>query len=176
MDNQKIEDIYNQTFAGLTLFYRDVELSENLISKYKVGQIVMERGFIDMTNKGDGLSTNLRYLIASAHANDLGELSPDSKCRHYVLPSNTYLKVLDIYKIGDKTQIFLLHIPEHSIELFKSSISNIEKDIIEKARQGLDSKINLPLIDELQTPEWKERTEFPIGMNDKGEMFYDNKI
>jgi hypothetical protein len=75
MDNKKVEEIYNQTFAGLTLFYRDTTLSETLISKYHVGQILTERGFTDMSYKGGGLATNFRYLIASAHAKDLDRKS-----------------------------------------------------------------------------------------------------
>lgn len=42
MDNKQIEEIYNQTFGGLTLFYRDILLMEDLISKYKVEQILIE--------------------------------------------------------------------------------------------------------------------------------------
>lgn len=173
LDNKKMEEIFNETFAGLTLFYRDTNLANNLVSKYKIGQIIMERRFTDMTYKGGGLSTNFRYLIASSNGKDLSAFNPNStKFGHIVLTSNAYFKVLDIYKIRDKTQIFLLNIPEHTIELFKNATSNIEEDIIQKARQSFDEKINLPIIDELKNQEWQERTEFPLGMNDKGEMFY----
>src|SRR5689334_25221514 len=104
MDNKQIEEIYNQTFGGLTLFYRDTTLSEDLISKYRVGQILNERGFTDMSYKGGGLASNLRYLIASAHAKDISAISPDSAIfGHVVLRSNAWFKLLDIYKIGDKT-------------------------------------------------------------------------
>lgn len=173
MDNKQIEEIYNQTFGGLTLFYRDTTLSENLIPKYKVGQILTERGFTDMSYKGGGLTTNLRYLIASANAKDLSAFNPDSaKFGHVVLSSNAFFKVLDIYKIGDKTQIFLLEIPSTSVDFFARVTSNIEEDIIKKARESFNSKINSEPISEHQTKEWKERTEFPIGMNDRGEFFY----
>ena len=172
MDNKQIEEIYNQTFGGLTLFYRDTTLSEDLISKYKVGQILNERGFTDMSYKGGGLASNLRYLIASAHAKDISAISPDSAIfGHVVLRSNAWFKLLDIYKIGDKTQIFLLEIPESAVEFFASANSNIEEDIIKKARASLEAKINVPPVPELQALDWKERTEFPIGMNAKGEFF-----
>ncbi len=36
MDNSVIEKIYNDTFAGCTMFYRDTTVSEKLISKYRV--------------------------------------------------------------------------------------------------------------------------------------------
>lgn len=173
MDNKQIEEIYNQTFGGLTLFYRDTTLSESLISKYQIGQILTERGFTDMTYKGGGLSTNFRYLIASANGKDLSVLNPNSaQFGHIILLSNAFFKILDIYKIGNKTQVFLLEIPENSVDFFANTTSNIEEDIIKKARESFDNKINVDPIPELQTEEWKQRTEFPIGMSDKGELFY----
>lgn len=179
MDNKQIEEIYNQTFSGLTLFYRDTTLSENLILKYQVGQILTERGFTDMSYKGGGLATNFRYLIASANARDLSAFNQDTKqFGHVLLSSNAFFKVLDIYKIGDKTQVFLLEIPATAVDFFATATSSVEEDITKKARESFDTKINAEPIAELQTNEWKERTEFPIGMNDKGEFFYqaDSKI
>lgn len=173
MDNNQIEEIYNNTFAGLTLFYRDATLSESLISKYKVGQILNERGFTDMSYKGGGLTTNFRYLIASSKAKNMGAINIESaKSGHVLLSSNAFFKVLDIYKIGDKTQVFLLEIPANAIDFFAGVTSNIEEDITAKARESFEVKINSEPIPELQTIEWKERTEFPIGMTDKGEFFY----
>lgn len=174
MDNKQIEEIYNQTFGGLTLFYRDTNLAENLISKYEVGQILNERGFTDLTFKGGGLGTNLRYLIASANGKDVSSIMPDTtKFGHVMLKSNSFFKVLDVYTIGNKTQIFLLEIPETAIDFFSKATSNIEEDITKKARESFETKVDTELIPELQIKEWIDRTEFPIGMNDQGEMFYE---
>ncbi len=176
MDNKQIEEIYNQTFSGLTLFYRDTTLAENLTSKYQVGQILTERGFTDMSYKGGGLVTNFRYLIASANAKDLSAFNPDSKqFGHVLLSSNSFFKVLDIYKIGNKAQIFLLEIPAVAVDLFTNATSSVEEDITKKARENFHTKVDLQPIAELQTNEWKERTEFPIGMNDKGEFFFQSE-
>ena len=68
--------------------------------------------------------------------------------------------------------MLLLNIPEQGTELFNRATSNIEETIIEKARQSFKDKINLPVVEELETMEWQSRTEFPLGMNDNGEMFY----
>lgn len=176
MNNTEIEEIYNQTFSGLTLFYRDTTLSESLMSKYQIGQILTEPGFTDMTTMGGGLVTNCRYLIASTHAKDLSAFNQDAKqFGHVLLPSNiltsnAFLKVLDIYKIGNKTQIFLLEIPATAVDFFAKVTSTIENDITKKAREGFDTKINAEPIPELQTQDWKERTESPIGMNENGEF------
>jgi len=176
MENSQIEKLFNQTFSGLTLFYRDTNLDETLFTKYVAGQILQERGFIDMSFKGGGLATNIRYLIASTNGKDVSSLVSESKnFGHTMLKPNSFFKVLDIYKIENKTQILLLEIPEIGINLFKSSISNIEEQVIEKARESFESKIKMEPIPELQEADWKQKTEFPIGMNDKGEFFFQDE-
>jgi hypothetical protein len=175
MKNARLKAIYNETFSGLKLFYRDTDLSDNLISNYKVGQIIQEKGFTDMSSIGGGLSGNTRYLIASAHPKDLSKFNPDSaKIGHFLLDTIAYFKVLDIQKIENKTQIFLLNIPDNSISLFKNSSSNLEEEIIEKARKKFRDKIHSALVAELQTADWRERTKSPLGMNDAGEFFFDD--
>ncbi|SHL79015.1 hypothetical protein [Flavobacterium chilense] len=175
MKNARLKAIYNETFSGLKLFYRDTDIPENLIANYKIGQIIQEKGFTDMTSIGGGLSGNLRYLIASAHPKDLSKFNPDSaKIGHFLLDTITYFKVLDIQKIGNKTQVFILNIPDNSISLFKNSTSNLEEEITEKARKKFSDKVNLALIEELQTQDWKNRTKSPLGINEHGEMFFDD--
>ncbi len=65
-------------------------------------------------------------------------------------------KVLDVYRIGDKAQVFLLNIPESGIGLFKSATSNVEESIVLKARQNFEEKIGMPVIEALQTRTWRE--------------------
>ena len=175
MKNARLKAIYNETFSGLKLFYRDTDLSDNLISNYRIGQIIQEKGFTDMSSMGGGLSGNIRYLIASAHPKDLSKFNPDSaKMGHFLLDTIAYFKVLDIQKIENKTQVFLLNIPDNSISLFKNSSSNLEEEITEKARKKFKDKIHLALVPELQTNDWKERTKSPLGMSDTGELFFDD--
>jgi hypothetical protein len=175
MKNARVKAIYNETFNGLKLFYRDSNLPDNLIANYKVGQIIQEKGFTDMSSIGGGLSGNIRYLIASAHPKDLSKFNPDSaKIGHFLLDTIAYFKILDIQKIENKTQVFLLNIPDNSILLFKNSTSNLEEEIIEKARKKFLNKIDSAPAPELQTESWKERTKLPIGMNENGEMFFDD--
>lgn len=175
MRNSRLKTMYHETFSGLKLFYRDTNLSENLISNYKIGQIIQEKGFTDMSSIGGGLSGNFRYLIASAHAKDLSKFNPDSaKSGHFLLDSIAYFKVLDIQKIGNKTQVFLLNIPDNSISLFKNSTSNLEDEIIEKAQKRFREKIDADFIPELQTENWRERTKSPLGMDDNGLLFFDD--
>jgi hypothetical protein len=172
MEKQKIEEIYNQTFPGLTLLYRDADLSSELIAKYKVGQILYERGFTDTSRFGGGLTTNLRYLIASAQGRDLSMFDPETaKWGLILISSGSYFKVLDIYEKDGKTQILLLNIPENGVPLFSSTMTNIEQQVIDAGRKSFDQKINNQPVAELQTKDWKERVQFPIGMDDEGNFF-----
>lgn len=175
MENTRIKDILSETFSELELYYRDTNLSDDLISNYKIGQIIKERGFTDMTYISGGLSGNLRYLIASSDARDLSKFNPDSaKNGHALLDDNSFFKVLDIQRVKNKTQVFLLNIPGNSLPLFKNSTSNLEEEITEKARRKFIDKIDSALIPELQTEDWKERTKLPLGMDERGEMFFDD--
>lgn len=172
MDKHQIEEIFNQTFAGLSLFYRDCELSQDLINKYQIGQIIQERTFADASYKGGGLATNLRYLIASAHVKDISALVPQmEEYGHVMLQSGAYFKVIDIYEVDNKTQITLLHIAEETIEFFTANSSNIEEQIVSKAREGFAAKVHTAPIPSLQAQEWIGRTALPIGMSDTGEFF-----
>ena len=172
MTNSELEEIFNQTFSRLALYFRDTNLSQDLISKYSIGQILNERGFVDMTYKGGGLADNLRYLIASSNGRDFSIFQDeDSRYGHILLKSNTFFKVLDIYRIGMKTQIFLLEIPETAIGFFAESTTNMEEEIIVRARAIFDQQAVEKPLPELQSPEWKDRTADPIGMNDNGEFF-----
>ena len=172
MDTQHLQAIFNETFSGLTFFYRDTDLPEEMIAKYRVGQILKARGFTDMSYKGGGLAANFRYLIASAFGKDISALDPNAaQFGHIMLVSDAYFKVLDIYTIGEKTQVTLLNIPAHAADIFKSIKTNIEEDIVKKARQSFDQKVNAEPVAELQTPAWVLRTKLPVGMNTEGEMF-----
>jgi len=173
MTKRKVEETVNATFAGLALFYRDTDLSETLISRYQTGQIIMERGFTDMTYKTGGLKGNFRYLIASSAGKDLSAINPSfARYGHIVLHSGAYFKVLDVYRTGDKTQVLLLNIPADAISFFRNTAIGLEEELVKKARENFDQWSTASPVEELQAPEWTGRIEFPLGMNDEGELFF----
>jgi hypothetical protein len=175
MKNARIKDLLDETFSDLKLFYRDTTLTDDLISNYKVGQILKQKDFTDMSFIGGGLSGNCRYLIASSDARDLSKFNPDSaKNGHSLLDDNSFFKVLDIQRIKNKTQIFLLNIPGNSLSLFKNSTSNLEEEITEKARQKFIAKMDSAPIPALQSENWIQRTKHPIGMSADGQLFFDD--
>ncbi|MEZ5040027.1 MAG: hypothetical protein R2828_09045 [Saprospiraceae bacterium] len=172
MENQAIEEILNETFAGLTLYCRDAAIEAHLWSKYEVNQIIMERGFTDVTYKIGGFTKNCRYLIASSKGKDLSIFNPNAKILgHIVLQANSYFKVLSIQHQADKTQILLLNIPKKGVAFFNQATINLEDQIILEAEAQFKQHIEAAPIPALQSPDWIARTAFPIGMDNEGLFF-----
>lgn len=175
MDANKIEEAYNDTFSGLTMYYRDCDLKQDYIAKYSVSQIIMERGFTDVSSFAEGLGKNLRYAIASNKAVSMGQINPDvAKFGFNLISAPSYYKILDIYTIGNQTQILLLNFDEKYIDIFKSNQTNIEEKVIGMGRESLDKKIQMKPSDILYEKFWIDRTQFPLGMSDNGEFFLPN--
>ena len=78
--------------------------------------------------------------------------------------------VLDVYTIGDKTQIMLLQLPDGFEEVFKTPRKIID-ETVEKHRKSFEECLKSEPIEELTTPGWLERVKFPIGMDDEGNFF-----
>lgn len=172
MNNQELEEAYNNTFPGLTMYYRDCELNQNLISKYEIGQIILEKGGTDISPYAEGLGKNLRYAIVTNKAFDMSKVNPDTKKYNFhLLPSSSYYKIIDIYTVENQTQLLLLNFEEKYLNIFDSTNSNIEEQIVEMGRKSFDNKILLKPNQILYEDEWLNRTASPIGMSDNGEFF-----
>ena len=177
MTNDEIQDLMNVTFEGLAIFCRDLELSKELIAKYHPNQIIMERGFVDLSYKIGGLTKNCRYLVASSQGKNLSMFDPQAQTfGHVLLRSGSFFKVLDIQQMQGKTQILLLNIPEEGAQIFEKMKVNIEDEIIAKAVDIFEENLKDEPIPALQTQEWLERTSFPIGMSDEGVFFWDTQL
>jgi hypothetical protein len=160
------EEIINWTYPGAVLYYKDCDLTPSVAEKFTKYKLIRNGYFLDVSCRGGGLKFNTRFLIASSKAAKLYEINPDNeRFGHFCININSYFKVLDIYKIGDKTQIFLLHIPAKGLHYFENVSSNLDEDIIQKARQSFDTRIQQEPLADLLEPFWVERTNFPVGMD-----------
>jgi len=175
MTNEEIQAIMNSTFSGLALFCRDLDLGEDLISKYQINQILMERGMTDVSHKIGGFGKNCRYLIASSKGKDLSMFSQNPGLGHILIQHGAFFKVLDIQKENGKTQILLLNIPKEGVPIFGRGKASVEEQIIEKGKEAFKACLKLAPVQELQSKDWVDRTSFPIGMNQEGAFFIDMK-
>ena len=160
------EEIFNWTYPGATLYYKDCDLTASVIEQFEKDNIIRNGYFLDVSSRGAGIKFNTRFLIASAKAARLYEINPDNtRFGHCCINANSYFKILDIYKLGGKTQIFLLHIPAKGVGYFNQVSSNMDEDFIKKARVSFDNKINAEPLSDLLDPFWVKRTNFPVGMD-----------
>lgn len=175
--NEQVEEIVNWTLSGLTMYYRDSQLTQAEIDKYKVGTIFRSQTFVDVSNFAGRLTKNCRFIFATTKAAPLYRVNPDTeKWKLHTINANSYFKVLDRYRKDDKVQFFLLHIPANGIDFFRNTVlklggDNLEEQIISKSRISLDQKMKMDIIPALEEAEWIQRTSFPIGLDTKGAFF-----
>lgn len=167
-----LEEIFNNTFAGLTMFVRDINLSLNLEKKYTKGLILREKAYVDVSSKIGGISTTHRFCILSNHIHDLSSLEKGTNYGYCVAERDSHFKVLDKINLNDKIIIILLHLPyDETWKAFMNTKTNIEDEITNKIISTARTKFNEEPIKELMTEEWIKKCSFPIGMKDDGELF-----
>ena len=174
---ERIKEIVNWTLPGMTMYYRDTNLSQEIIDKYEVRKIFRSPTFVDVSNYAGRPTTNCRFVFASSKAAPLFRVNPATAKRGlHSINCNSYFKVLDTYTKESVTQIFLIHIPYKGIDFFSRTIlklgeQNIEEQIIGKARESLDQKLQAEIPPVLNEREWVDRTNFPIGSDHENEFF-----
>jgi hypothetical protein len=170
----ELDRLLSVTFNNLSFFYRDNNLSDALLGKYRRGLIVREKGFTDASYQPGGLAAKHRFLIATTQAKDLSGM-PGGNPAHGLVVVNrgSFFKVLDAEERENHRQIVLLHIPEELSEFFDSGeeLSDIEQQIVTAARADFEKSLNESAVQELTQAEWLDRTAFPLGMSDEGEFF-----
>jgi hypothetical protein len=162
--------IIESTLAGSSRYVRDVNLNPELAGKYKAGKIITERGFVDASNKIGGMATTHRYLILSQHMADFSRFEEGTDWGLHVAQRDSMFKVLDIFKVGDKTEILLLHLPEGFEEVFINK-TDVESEFIERERESFKRELEMDVVEELADEMWLERCSFPLGMDEKGRFY-----
>ena len=182
-DKNYIQDVLNWTFSGSRFYYRDTDEDFDVEKTYKVGQIIRAGFFIDTSLNAKKPNSRVRFIIGSSHAAEIYKTdmnSPLTKaCELCVFHPNSYFKVMDIYKVKDQYQIFLLHIPMHGIPIlenanFEFNFEGGENGVdyfVNRARASFDEKLKMTPDEKLESPEWKDRTGAPVGTKSDGSLF-----
>ena len=168
----KMEDVMNRTFPGLTMYVRDVNLTEELAGKYVPELIIREPAFVDASGRVRGMCTTHRFGIMSNHMKSFEAFEHDTNWGLHVANKNSRFKVLAVHKYNGKTLILLLHLPDDDDwKMFQSVKLSIEKDMVSKSIERFEEKCNMEVIPELATDDWQKRCAFPIGMDDNGNFY-----
>ena len=176
-ESSQIEALLERAFSNLSFFYRDANLSVEILDKYYTGLIIQERAFVDASYRAGGLVAKHRYLIVTPNARDLSMVPPANPEQGLVvIMRDSFFKVLDVYESRRHTQITLLDIPEALVDVLDrgAELSDMEKEIAEAARADFDKHLAMKPVSALTDSEWLERVSFPLGMNDDGEFFYNH--
>lgn len=188
-----IEETINWVLPGLQFFYRDTDAVSDAISMYPVGAVFRSGFYVDMSTRLFKPNKKTRFIVAAAHAALLcDEENPElpdytkkyspkaTEWCHAVLHKNTWLKVMDVYQVGDVTQVLLLQIPETAAKLFGNSDAVFkfidgamgdETSLVELARQSLDEKIKDMVHPRSLDQEFSVRMAQPIGYDSNGTKF-----
>ena len=170
-DRQSAEyRVVESTLSCSSRYVRDVNLAENLASKYEPGQILTEKAFVDASSRIGGMVTSHRYLILSQFMLDLSQFEDGTSWGINVANSGSRFKVLDIFTVDGKTQILLLHLPNGFDGVFEDK-RDVEDEFIQRERENFKEDVKKDPIEDLTDDVWIGRCGFPIGMSDEGEFF-----
>ena len=168
MDQAELDSALRHLAERARPFARDTTLAPALLDLYTVGRVLREPTFCDTSHHVAGLVAPHRYLIISAEffALDEEDLPQRGLC---VLRRDSYLKVLDHTRDGDRVQIALLHIPDALLEFFnRPGLNPLEERFAGLARQCFADCLNQEPVPELDTDGWRDRLVYPIGIDDDG--------
>ena len=99
----------------------------------------------------------------------------DKKYGPAIIQRDAFFKVLDVHHQDGHAQITLLHIPEELVPYLRTSeLNEIEEEMVEAARSNFEENLDAPAVPALTEPYWMERVEFPLGMSEDGNLFYES--
>lgn len=167
---EEVKQLITQTLADLRMFVRDVDLSDQLIQQYRPGMIICERGFTDASSRIGGLGQRCRYLIVSNHMANMAQFD-NAHWGLYVAKPSAHFQVIDVFRHEQKVQIALLHLPDGDAWRPFETITLQGLNLVETVRQRFIEQYAAPLIPELASPDWRQRCQPPLGIDDTGTLF-----
>ncbi len=161
-----------KAFAKCGAFYRDTILAPDVLSLYRVGILFRERAFCDSTYKFGGFAAPHRYLIISANARCVDAFSTYLEWGLCLSQAGSIFKVIGTNENAAHIQITLLEVPEELREEFTTQhLSDIEQRFACQAAKQFDTALQMPALPEHQTRLWLDRMQFPLGVDERGQLF-----
>lgn len=172
MSKEQLQTLANRIYPGIAMYARDVNLPPELARKYVPGQIIREKAITDASSRFMGMVTTHRYVILSNHMGDLSPFEHGTCWGLHGAKKDSHFKVLGQHTCGNKTGIFLLHLPDdESWKLWQQMEFSIDGALYQKAVQRFAAKCGEPPVPELATQEWLNRCAFPLGMSSNGQFW-----
>lgn len=167
-----LEKIANETYTGIQMFARDVDLNPELAKLYKPGMIICEKGFTDATFRFMGMATSHRFVILSNHMANMAGFEHGTNWGLHMAKAGSHFKVLGQSECKGKVGIFLLHLPDgEDWKAWRSAVFSTDEQLYQMAVQRFNAKCNADILPELNTPAWRDRCAAPLGMDESGNLF-----
>lgn len=159
----------------IDVYCRDTNLAEQSLAKYRPGLIFREPTLCDASQHFGGFAARHRYLLLSCTARHLdalfGGLSGSPGTGLSVWQPGSLWKVMAVHQNNDHTQITLFKIPPVALHAFNAqALTPLEQGLTEKADEFFQRALAQEPVPACATPEWLERLQHPLGINDDGEF------
>ena len=156
------------TLEQIRFYVRDTDLGFQEFRQYKVGQILLEKAYVDCSDQIGKPITNTRFFIVSNHVVDFRAYEQGTNWSLFVANKNSRFQVIDEYTVDGKTQFTLLHLVEDARwREWNEDCS----EIVQQARHSFDEALKSEPVASLATRDWLHRCEFPIGIDPDGNLF-----
>jgi hypothetical protein len=148
-------------FAGLTIYVKDVELTEEAAEKYRPGFDFTDINPTGATRLLGGLAASCRFTILS---NQMGEEGKKDRYGAVRFPPFKRYKVLDNYTSHGRRQILLLHVPSEW-SFFRSFELQDDARLVRACRAIFEDWLSQEVVPVLREEAWAGDNSYP--------MFYD---
>ena len=160
-----------QFLAESTFLYRDTDLDPKTRQLYQTARLFRDPNLLVATNKFGGLNGNTRFLIVTTQMREIANLAEHIDWGLCVLERNGLFKIIDHQSDAEFHQITLIHIPHELDHYFRSQESSqLEIQLIAATRLQFKTAFELAPCFELVSPFWRERTAWPLGLNNEGHL------
>lgn len=148
---------------SVKIFYRDINLKEEYSKNYYKGQILIEKGFVDMSIKRGGPFTTHRYVIISSKNICSKVMEDDEDWGLYTIGRNELFHLKEIKVIDNVTYYILIHI--------NSDLKIDEKKFTKMALKMIKEDSSKKPDFTVATISWLDRCKFPLGMDLNAKLF-----
>ncbi len=149
-------------YKNVKIYYRDINMKEEVFNFYQKKMIVFEKQFTDITNTLAGPFTSHRYIFITDKAQNMDKYKMDENWNLHIIERDSYFKIIEITKIKNITYLIMLHIEKEDIDFFKKD-NKYEKKFIKMAFKQIKNDNKKQPSKELATISWLEKCIRPIG-------------
>lgn len=171
LESHEFSHDVQQFLFDSAFLYRDVDLDPATRELYQTGRLFRESNLLVATKKFGGLTGNTRFLIITAQMREIANLAEHIDWGLCVLERNGLFKIVDHQSDTEFHQITLVHVTHELDHFFRSrDSSQLELQLLATTRSQFKTAFGLAPCFELTSPFWKERTAWPLGLNNEGQL------